>query len=360
MRRPAGRLAASTSSDRAQRRRARVVGVVEHRDAGRRAAAPRRGGRRGEPARGDRRSPRAARRARRRRRWRRAHSRGGRGRAAQSTAVASPADVTTSARDAGHAAILDGGGPHVGAGRLAERDDPAGERRRAGHHQRVVGVADERVPGPACSRISALASAIAVARAEVADVGVADVGPDPHVGPGDVDEHADLAGVVHAELHHGDVGRRAQLHQRDRQAEVVVQVAAVLHHPVAGAEHGGDRVLGGGLAGAAGDGDDARARGAAHRPRQVLQARAACRRPRRPPDRRCLAARRPAAARRRRRRRGQSPPARSRGRRARRRWRRTARPGPAAASRWRPGRAGGAAEPASCRPAVACTRSAAL
>ena len=54
-------------------------------------------------------------------------------------------------------------GAHVGAARRAERDHAAGETAGARHHPRVVGVADEQRRGPAPSRISAFASAIASA-----------------------------------------------------------------------------------------------------------------------------------------------------------------------------------------------------
>ena len=75
-------------------------------------------------------------------------------------------------------------------------------------------------------------------------------------GFGDCDERADLAGVVHAELDDRDLGTVAQLDERQRQADVVVQIAAIAEDAVAGRQQIGGDFLGRRLSGAAGDGDD--------------------------------------------------------------------------------------------------------
>ena len=358
MRRPDGRLAASTSSDR---RRALGLELYESSitvapDGALEYRAAMLAGRQAGEAVGDVGQRHAQLDADRRGRQR-----------IQQVAVAGQAQrethVTGRSGDVGmraaDAAIVHRRGPHVGARRQAERHDPAGERRRPRHHQRVVGVADQQRVRAGLLEDLGLGIGNRVARAEVADVGVADVGPHPHVGLGDVHQHPDLAGVVHAQFHHRDVGCGAQLDERDRQAQVVVQVAAVLDHAVSRAEHGGDGVLGGGLAGAAGDRHDAGPRGAPHRPGQVLQR---LQRVGDLDDHRIGARRdvhRPlnddtGGAAGDRRRHEVVTVAR------RRRWRRTARPGArlresmATAPRRRPG------VPASCRPEVERTRSAAV
>ena len=115
----------------------------------------------------------------------------------------------------------------------AERHDASGERaRRAAITRGSSALATSTSSARACSRISALASAIASADAKKPEVRVADVGPDADLRLGDADERADLARMIHAELDDRDVRSRPQLEQRQRQADVVVQVALVPEHPV--------------------------------------------------------------------------------------------------------------------------------
>ena len=116
-----------------------------------------------------------------------------------------------------------------------------------------------------------MASAIASARLEEADVRVPDVGPHAHLRLGDADQRADFARVIHAQLDHRDVGPRAQLEQRERQADVVVQVAPVPKHRVLRRQELRRELLRRRLARAARDGDDLRARSPSHLARAVLQ-----------------------------------------------------------------------------------------
>ena len=90
--------------------------------------------------------------------------------------------------------------------------------------------------------------------AQPLDVGIADVGDDPNVGPDDVGQIVDLAGAVHAHLQHTHLHGAVQAQDGQGQADVVVKVPLGLQHPEPGAQHGGDHVLGRGLAHAAGDG----------------------------------------------------------------------------------------------------------
>jgi hypothetical protein len=65
-------------------------------------------------------------------------------------------------------------------------------------------------------------------------VGVADVRPHAHLGLRDADERANLSRMVHAQLDDRDVRPRAQLQQRQRQADVVVEIPLVPEDPIAG------------------------------------------------------------------------------------------------------------------------------
>ena len=90
------------------------------------------------------------------------------------------------------------------------------------------------------------------------------------------DERADLARVIHPELDDRDVRRVAQLEQRQRQADVVVQIARVPEHAVARVEELRRHFLGRRLAGAAGDRHDRAAGAAPHMTRHVLQRHWSC------------------------------------------------------------------------------------
>ena len=90
---------------------------------------------------------------------------------------------------------------------------------------------------------------------EVFGVRPAYVGDDADTRFGDGCQGADLARVIHAQFEDGDAAIVRQTQDRERDAEVVVEIA----DGVAGAElrrdQGGDDVFGGGLAGAAGYAD---------------------------------------------------------------------------------------------------------
>ena len=97
--------------------------------------------------------------------------------------------------------------------------------------------------------------------AEVFDVGAPRVRDQRDVGRGELREIRDLAGVVHAELDHGVAMGLAQLEQRERRADVVVQIAARGKHGAGLRARGqsqdcGEHLLHGRLAAAAGDRDE--------------------------------------------------------------------------------------------------------
>ena len=80
----------------------------------------------------------------------------------------------------------------------------------------------------------------------------ADVGDEADVGAGDIGKEADFVGVVHAHFEHGALGVGVEAEKGEGKADVVIEIAFV-----AGcAGEGGDGFLGGGFAGAAGDGDE--------------------------------------------------------------------------------------------------------
>ena len=99
---------------------------------------------------------------------------------------------------------------------------------------------------------------------EVFDVRGADVGDDTPVGRGDAGECCDLAQVVHAHFDDGEFVLGLKSQQLQRQAKGVVEIALRLEHIEFCGERGGDGFLGGGLAGRAGNGNNAFAPLAAH------------------------------------------------------------------------------------------------
>ena len=89
--------------------------------------------------------------------------------------------------------------------------------------------------------------------AQVLDVGVADVGDDGDVRPHHLAQIADLSEVVHACFDHGRLVLRRKAQQRQRRADIVIEILRGLQDAVLRLQHGGDHLFGGGLAHAAGD-----------------------------------------------------------------------------------------------------------
>ncbi len=163
---------------------------------------------------------------------------------------------------------------HVGGPIEIERHGAAGEARGAGHHPRVAGVGDQHVVGAGAFEDLGLGVRDRLDRREVLQVRLGDVGPHAHVGLGDPEQRADLAGRAHPELDDGHARRLAvasELEQRQRQADVVVQVAAVAERPVPQRQERGRDFLGRRLARRSGDGDEAGAALPPHRAAHPLQ-----------------------------------------------------------------------------------------
>ena len=149
-------------------------------------------------------------------------------------------------------------------------------------------------------------------------VRIADIGPDADVRPGDADERANLARVVHAQLDDSHVRPRRQPDERQRQPDVVVEIPVVSHHAILRFQKRRCHFLRRGLARAAGDRHHFRARRRSNRRRQRLQRDGRIVRPRSSRPRRSASPRDPG--------RRQRPRRRSRPRQRRSRRRRTARP----------------------------------
>ena len=180
--------------------------------------------------------------------------------------------------------------------------DARGDRGRRRHWRPAASTAS------APSRISAFASAMASSDAKKPEMRLADVRPHPDVRLGDAHQRADLAGVIHPQFDDRNLRPLPQLDQRQRQPDVVVEVPAVADHPVARREKLRRHFLRRGLARAAGDRHDLRARLRAGPRAPAPAAPRSCRRPRSRPASAARAARasrkssaRPPPARRRRR-----------------------------------------------------------
>ena len=124
---------------------------------------------------------------------------------------------------------------------------------------RVVGIDDGDAVGAEAFKDLALGAGdvggAVKAAAQVCAHGVVD---QRHLRPRQTGEVADLAEMVHAHLDHRIAVRRAQRQQRQRQADVVVEVAGGGVHGIStgvGAQDGGHHLLDRGLAVGAGDAD---------------------------------------------------------------------------------------------------------
>ena len=134
-------------------------------------------------------------------------------------------------------------------------------------------LATSSVAGVAPSRISAFASAIASTDAKKPRCASPTFVHTRTSGSAMRDQRADFPGVIHPELDDRDLRPLPQLDQRQRQPDVVVEVPAVAHHAIPRREQLRRHFLRRGLAGAAGDRHDLRARLAPHGARQRLQRR---------------------------------------------------------------------------------------
>ena len=102
----------------------------------------------------------------------------------------------------------------------------------------------------------ALAAAHPLGTAEAVEVGPADVGDEAVVGLGNRGQQGDFAAGARPHLHHAELRRGIHRQQRQRHADVVVQVALRGAEHEALGEHAADELLGRRLAVAARDGQN--------------------------------------------------------------------------------------------------------
>ncbi len=185
--------------------------------------------------------------------------------------VAEPTRRLERCGGSGETAILDASRANLGVLAKAKGDDPARESLQARHHARVVGVEDG--PRRRAGLVEDLGLGICdrIRGREESDVRVSDIGPHADVRLGNFDEPSDFSRVIHAQLHHRDVRPRRQLEQRERQADVVVQVPGVAIHRVSRREERRRCFLRRRLARASRNRDDVGARLAPHVVAEPLQ-----------------------------------------------------------------------------------------
>ena len=155
------------------------------------------------------------------------------------------------AGDARHTVVRHVRHPDVAVLGPAAADRPEGQVQRV--QQGVVPVEHRQALRLQIFKDLALGLQDTLPAAQVLDVGVADVGDDGDVRPHHLPQVADLPEVVHAGLDHRRLVLRPQAQQGQRGADIVVEVLRRLQHPELRPQHGGDHVLCGGLAHAAGD-----------------------------------------------------------------------------------------------------------
>ena len=148
---------------------------------------------------------------------------------------------------------------------------PAAERIPLVPQQRLVAAQDGRAARTQALEDFELGLADALARTEELDVGRADVGDDRVVRLRRRRHTGQLAEMVHAHLSDHDFGVVRHAHERQRQTDLVVQVALGLLRAELLRQHSVEQLLGGGLADRAGNADDRTAAQRAVAARQIEQ-----------------------------------------------------------------------------------------
>jgi hypothetical protein len=157
-------------------------------------------------------------------------------------------------------------GPDVSRGVDAVGDDPRPGALRHPGDQGVVGVQDRDPVGREGLGQLALGPGDGGLGAEHLVVGQPDVGDHADVGAGGAAQLGDVADPARAHLDHEDLGVRLQPGEGERQPDLVVERLRAGQRPPLRGEHGGEEVLGEGLARRAGDPDDLGRRAVADRP----------------------------------------------------------------------------------------------
>ncbi len=141
----------------------------------------------------------------------------------------------------------------------------------ARRHARIVGVGDEQIGGTRLLENLRLRVRDRVGRRKESQMRVSDIRPDAHVGLSDADQRADFTSVIHTELDHRHVRLPPQLEQRERQANVIVQIPFVPKHAIARGQEIGRQLLRRRLSRASGYGHDLRPRSPPDFTRKILQ-----------------------------------------------------------------------------------------
>ena len=158
---------------------------------------------------------------------------------------------------------------HVGV-RRAEGDHPAAVPAHVPVQQTLVRRHDGRAVGELLDQLG-LGGGHVFDGADQLEVHRGDVGDDAHVRQRHPGQLADLPGAAHGHLHDGDLGVGLDLEQRERHADLVVQIGAGGHGARDRPQQRRQDVLGRRLAGAAGDADDLDAGAAADGAGQLLE-----------------------------------------------------------------------------------------
>ena len=182
----------------------------------------------------------------------------------------------------------------IGCAAGAEQHDRAPPRASAAASRIGVTSADRRCstavpPGSSPSKIAAFSRAMPSTLVEGLEMAAATVVISATCGPGQPGERRDLAGMVHADLDHREIGVGGHPRQRQRHAPVVVVARLGGMDAALAGQHRAQHLLGRGLADRAGDADHlarvrarpARAERGQRRPARPARS-AAARRPPRP------------------------------------------------------------------------------
>jgi hypothetical protein len=137
----------------------------------------------------------------------------------------------------------------------AEGEDRAVSEPTHREHPRVVGVEHGRAAGRQTPHQLALGRGDRLARPELAQVGLADVGHHGDVGGDQTGQLGDVTDVPGTHLQDQEAGGRVGAQHGERYAELVVERARGRDGRCRGRQHRLDHVLGAGLALRAGDGD---------------------------------------------------------------------------------------------------------
>ena len=164
-------------------------------------------------------------------------------------------------------------GAVVGRGAHAEGEHARGRERAPERRELVVRVDDGGRPLGEAGDHLALGARHAFEAPEALEVLGAGIGDEANRGTRDVDQGRDLARVIGAHLHHRKAVRGLEAQQRQRHADVVVEIAARGETAARLSEDRGGHFLRGGLAVAAGDPDQRPAEGRAPAASRALERR---------------------------------------------------------------------------------------